>query len=141
MVLRRRSRRGASTLQMVLILPVLLMLTFGAIDYGYFFFVKNTLVGAAQAGVRAAIPQTAANADVTTAVNNVMQAAGISSSDYTVSTSPTDITTAAPQAKIRVKVTTTWGQVGFTSLSIPYAGISSSKSITGSASMLKEGTN
>lgn len=141
MSLRSRPTRGASTVQMVLILPVLAMLTFGIIDFGYYFFVKNTLVGAAQAGVRAAIPQTAQNADVTTAVDNVMRAAGISTADYTVTVTPADITTAASQSKVNVKVSTTWGQVGFTSLSIPYGGISNSKSISGSASMLKEGTN
>ena len=128
-------------MQMALILPLLLMLTFGAVDFGYFFFVKNTLVGAAQAGVRAAIPQAALNSDVSTAVNNVMQSAGISSSNYTVTVSPSDITTATPQTKINVIVSTTWGQVGFNSLSLPYGGISSSKAISGSASMIKEGTN
>jgi Flp pilus assembly protein TadG len=126
---------------MALILPVLLMLTFGAIDFGYFFFVKNTLVGAAQAGVRAAIPQAALNSDVTTAVNNIMSSAGIASSKYTISVTPSDITTATPQSKIKVKVSTTWGQVGFNSLSLPYGGISTSKTMSGSASMIKEGTN
>jgi hypothetical protein len=141
MTLRRRIPRGASTMQMALILPVLLMLTFGAVDFGYYFFVKNTLVGAAQAGVRAAVPQAAANADVTTAVNSIMQAAGISSTKYTISVFPSNITTASPQSKIKVTVSTTWGQVGFNMLSIPYAGISQSKPISGSASMIKEGVN
>jgi Flp pilus assembly protein TadG len=137
----RRSNRGASTLQMALVLPVLLMLTFGAVDYGYFFFLKNTLVGAAQAGSRAAAPNTALNSDVTTAVNNIMSSAGIASSKYTITTSPTDITTAAPQSTVSVTVSTTWSQVGFKMLSLPYGGISSSKSIKGSASMVKEGAS
>ena len=137
----RQSKRGASTMQMVLILPVLMMLTFGALDFGYFLFVKNTLVGAAQAGVRAAMPQAAANADVATAVNSVMSAAGIDPSNYTITVTPTDITTATPNTKINVRVSTTWGQVGFTTLSIPYGGINTSKVMAGSASMIKEGTN
>ena len=44
--------RGASVLEMALVLPILLMLSFGVVDYGYYFYVKNTVQGAALAGAR-----------------------------------------------------------------------------------------
>ncbi|HEY2588113.1 MAG TPA: TadE family protein, partial [Tepidisphaeraceae bacterium] len=79
--LRPRLRRGGSMLELMLVLPILLMLSFGVVDYGYYFYLKNTLQGAAQAGARAAIPGTATNTNVTTAISNILTAAGISSAN------------------------------------------------------------
>ena len=39
----RPRRLGASILEMALTLAILLNLTFGTIEFGYFFFVKNTV--------------------------------------------------------------------------------------------------
>jgi Flp pilus assembly protein TadG len=122
-------RRGSSTLELVLILPILLMLSFGVVDYGYFFFVKNTLQGAAEAGVRAAISPTATNAGVTTVVGSMMTAAGLRNSGYTITLNPSDISTA---------VTITWGNVSFKTLAAGYGGISNSKPVIGAAVMIKE---
>src|SRR5579864_4899926 len=87
---RGRRRRGSSVLEFVLVLPILIMLSFGVVDYGYFFYVKNTLQGAAEAGARAAVPPTATNSNVTTVISNMMTAAGLQSSGYTVTLNPTD---------------------------------------------------
>ena len=135
---RNTPRRGASVLEFVLVLPILIMLCFGVVDYGYFFYVKNTVQGAAQSGARAAIPGTAAQTDVTTTVSNIMTAAGLQSSGYTVTTSPTDITTAAAGSMVTVTVRVNWSNVGAHALSSGYGGISSSKVIIGTASMQKE---
>src|SRR5207237_1129384 len=86
---RRSSRRrhaGGALLEMVLVLPVLLMVSFGIVDYGYFFFVKSTVQSAAQAGARAAIASGAIDSDVTSAVQSAMTSAGISTSSYTLTT-------------------------------------------------------
>ncbi|HEY8751490.1 MAG TPA: TadE family protein [Tepidisphaeraceae bacterium] len=134
----RRKRRGASVLEMCLVLPVLLMLSFGAADYGYFFFVKNTLQGAAGAGVRAAAPPTATNANVNTVISNMMTAAGLQSSGYTVTYSPSDVSTAAAGSPVSVTITITWGNVSMHALSAGYGGISNAKLVTGAAAMIKE---
>src|SRR5215213_7362650 len=76
-------RGGATILEMALTLGILLNLTFGTIEFGYFFFVKNTVQGAAREGARAAIPPGAANTDVTKAVNGALTAAGLKTSDFT----------------------------------------------------------
>src|SRR5215213_8000388 len=69
-------RGGATILEMALTLSILLSLTFGTVEFGYFFFVKNTVQGAAREGARVAITPTASNTDVTTIVNNSLIAAG-----------------------------------------------------------------
>lgn len=135
---RRLGRRGSSVLEFSLVLPILLMLAFGIVDYGYFFYVKNTVQGAAQSAARAAIPSSAANSDVTTTVSNIMTAAGLQSSGYTVTTSPADVAAAAAGTPVTVTVTVSWSKVGFRALGSGYGGISASKNITGSATMRKE---
>src|SRR4051812_13398788 len=48
-------RRGNAVMEMALVLPILLALSFGTVEFGYFFYVKHTLQGAARDGARQAI--------------------------------------------------------------------------------------
>lgn len=137
-VRRRHGRRGASVLEMALVLPVLLMLSFGIVEYGYFFYVKNTVTSAAQAGSRVAIMGSSTNADVSNAVGNMMTAAGLQNSGYQLTLNPADVSTAAQGANVTVTVTCNWSSVGIHALPVAMGGISDSKSIVGSASMRKE---
>src|SRR5215210_2216384 len=80
---RRHVRSGATILEMALTLGILLSLSFGTVEFGYFFFVKNTVQGAAREGARVAITPTATNTDVTTTVGNALKAAGMKAADFT----------------------------------------------------------
>jgi Flp pilus assembly protein TadG len=133
-----RSRRGVAVLETALVMGILIMLSFGTAEYGYFFFVKNTLAGAARDGARAAIPSSAANSDVITAISIVMTAAHIPSTNYTVTLSPSDISTATSGMPVTVTITCTWGIVGVTPLPVAMGGIPSTKQVTGVAVMRKE---
>jgi Flp pilus assembly protein TadG len=132
----QRLRRfgGNAVLEAALVLPILTSVAFGTIEFGHFFFVKNTLQGAAREGARAAIPATGTNADVTTAVSAVMTAAGFTSGQYTVTTNPATISSTATGSNVTVTVTCTWGTVGIR----PMALIPSAKSVTGVAVMRRE---
>src|SRR5437762_11387875 len=107
-----RRPRGSAVLDAALVFPILLSLTFGTVEYGYYFYVKHSLQGAAREGARAAITPTAVNTDVTTAISNSMAAAGLSSSGYTTTISPSTVNTVAAGASITVTVTCTWVTVG-----------------------------
>jgi Flp pilus assembly protein TadG len=133
-----RARRGVSVLEMALVLPILLMLSFGAVDYGYFLYVKNTVQGAAQAGARAAIPSDATNAKVTSIISSMMTAAGLQSSSYQVTCNPSDVSTAAAGSPVTVTITCTWANVGLHALPVAMGGISNSKQVIGAAVMIKE---
>ena len=135
---RRAKRRGASVLEMALVLPVLLMLSLGVVDYGYYFYVKNTLQGAASAGVRAAILPNAKNSDVTSVVGSMMTAAGLQNSGYTVQLNPTDVSTATSGQSVTVTISCAWGNCGTHALSSSMGGISNAKQVTGAAVMQKE---
>jgi Flp pilus assembly protein TadG len=137
---RRQRQRGNAVLDMALVLPILLALAFGTVEFGYYFYVKHNVQAAAREGARAAIVPSAVAGDVTTAVQNVMTAAGLGSSGYT--TSVTDIngnainvSTATAGTAIKVTVQCTWGNVGVRPLGV----ISSTKIVTGNTVMRKEG--
>ena len=45
---RRGRRSGGAVLETVLVMPVLLYLAFGIVEFGYYFYVKHSLEGAAR---------------------------------------------------------------------------------------------
>ena len=55
----RRARRGNAVLETALVLPILLALSFGLVEFGYFFYVKHNMQGAAREGARVAITPSA----------------------------------------------------------------------------------
>jgi Flp pilus assembly protein TadG len=139
-------RRGSAVIEGAFVLIVLLALSFGTIEFGYFFFVKHTVEGAAREGARAAIPANASNTDVTTAIANAMNAAGLqeSKSHYTVSISssssavpPTqsNITSIAEGQPVYVTVQCNWSSVGLGLGIIPQSKVVKSISV-----MRKEGS-
>jgi Flp pilus assembly protein TadG len=131
----RKKRRGNAVLEAALVLPIILSLSFGGVEFGYYMFVKNTMQGAAREGARAAISSGATNTDVNTAVAGVMSAAGFNSSQYTVTTTPSTISTATTGTAVTVSVSASWGTVGVRPLGV----ISSTKNVTGVTVMRKEG--
>jgi hypothetical protein len=50
----RRRERGAVAVEFALVLPLLLLLLLGGIDWGYYFFVSEIVANAAREGARAA---------------------------------------------------------------------------------------
>lgn len=129
-----RRRRGGAVLETALVLGILLNLAFGTVEFGYFFFVKNSLQGAAREGGRAAIVASATNTDVTTAITNSLDSAGIPSSKYTVTLSPSNIATAAAGTQVTVTIAASWGTVGVRPLGL----IGTTKQVIGTTVMRKE---
>jgi Flp pilus assembly protein TadG len=128
---------------MALVLSILLMLTLGAAEYGYAYFVKHNLQGAAREGSRAAILAGATSQNVTDAVKAVMDAGRMGASGYTVlvtdaATGKTaDPGTAAAGTMIQVEVQCTWGAAGIRAM--PVGGISPATVLKARAVMRKEG--
>jgi Flp pilus assembly protein TadG len=133
----RRRFRGSAVLDAALVFPILLSLTFGTIEYGYYFYVKHSLQGAAREGARAAITPTAVNGDVTTAISTAISAAGLASSGYATTISPSNVSGLAAGTSVTVTITCTWGTVG--SGFRPLGLIGSSKQVRGVTVMRKEG--
>ncbi|HEX2971862.1 MAG TPA: TadE family protein [Tepidisphaeraceae bacterium] len=131
----RPCRRGSAVLEAALVLPILLCLAFGTVEFAHFYFIKHNLQGAARQGARAAIPAGATNNDVNHAIAETMTAAGLGSGAYTITTNPADIAAAEQGEDVTVTVQCNWGTVGLR----PMALISADKTVTGAVVMRKEG--
>lgn len=124
-------RRAGAIVEFAVVLPLLLTILFGIIEYGYVFMVRQTLQHAAREGCRLAVLQTSVSpySNVTARVDDVMAGAHISG--YT--TTMTHATVADPTETV--------------SVSIPYSAVSLvggffgtiSYDLTGNCSMRKEG--
>jgi len=137
----RRRHRGNAVLEAALVLPVLLALAFGTVEFGHFFYCKHTFQGAARDGARTAILSSSTNSSVTTAVANTMTSAGFTAAQYTVSitnattsASISNVGTVATGTPIKVAVTATWSTIGIRPMNM----ISGSKQVVGFTIMVKE---
>lgn len=138
---RSTSRRGNAVLDAALVLPVLLSLTFGTVEYGYFFFVKQSLQGAAREGCRAGITPTATNTIVTQAIAASLNAAGLNASTttldakYSLTLTPSNVSGVSAGTSITVQLDTTWGAIGVRPMGL----IGPAKIVRGVTVMRKEG--
>jgi Flp pilus assembly protein TadG len=127
-------------LETALVLPILLALSFGVVEFGHFLYVKHNVQAAAREGARAAIIPGATAATVSTAVQQAMQAGGLSSSGYAaavtdVNGNAVNVANVAVGTPVRVRVTCSWGTVGVRPLGL----IAANKSVVGTTVMRKEG--
>lgn len=101
-------RRGALTVEMALITPVLLILIFGIMQVGYAFMVQHALQDVARQGCRMASLRTRSQGTVTTAIQSQLQAVGISPAKTTrtilVNDNSQDLATANAGDEVSVKV-------------------------------------
>lgn len=154
----RRPRRhgGMAVLEMAVVLPVLLYLAMGMVEYGQFFYLKTAFQQAARDAARAALMPTARQADPAAAATRALAAAGVpfQSSWMTLTdTTPAswgggaggtvaDCSTVAAGHTILVTITTSYGGLPgavrpLSDLSMP-AGIPAGRAIAGSSTGLKE---
>ena len=141
-----KRRSGGSLVELVLVMPLLLGLTIEAGEYGFALYVKHTLQGASREGARAAVVAGAVAADVQTAVDGAMLAAGFAQSKYTrpPTISPSGWATSSTGTAVSVTVSATWGTIGFklmptSLLGIPTGSMPTTKVISGVTTMRKEG--
>ena len=134
-------RRGNALVEAVFVVPMLIGLAMGMVEFGQYFLAKNTLQAAARDGARTAVITSATHLQATQAVANTASSAGYASGTYTVtfidpttSTTITNIASVARGSPIKVSVTASFGTLaGRTLLIIP-----SDKQVVASTTMVKE---
>lgn len=107
-MLRRRSERGAAAVEFALVVPLLLLLMLGIVEFGRAFFIQSTLSGAAREGVRIMALSTnpaSAQADAKAATIAAAPGLGLTSGQITVTPSPSCPTTGTAEIKATVTVT------------------------------------
>jgi Flp pilus assembly protein TadG len=136
-----RRRGGHGVMEAALVLPVLLALSMGMVEFGTFFQAKHTITGAARDGCRTAILGGATHAQAVAAVDNTMNSAGYAQGTYTVGFSDPDSSAAIADVAlvergrgVRVTVRANFGDIGTRPLGV----LPADKAVTGITTMIKE---
>lgn len=109
-------RRAVTVLEMALVMPAVLALIFGSIEFGYVIYVKQTLQAASRDGARRAAIGTADNAGVRQAVTDAMEAGGLGTADYSIrimnaaTGSVADVNSIPAGTGVCVEVNAPWSQ-------------------------------
>lgn len=99
---RRAKRRGATCVEFAVCLPILLAFVFGIIEFSRATQLQQSARLAAFEGARAGINLDATTSDVTTAVNRVMSAMGIS--NYTTTINPATLSYTSSSVGVTVSM-------------------------------------
>jgi Flp pilus assembly protein TadG len=118
MIHRVHRYRGMAVIEMALLLPLLLILTFGMIEYSWMFLKQQNITNTARAGVRIAATADSTNAEVNAQVTSMMNSYGLGSSGYNVNITPGNVATAARGTMITVEITMPYANAQITGMSI-----------------------
>lgn len=128
---RRRSRRGVAAAEFAVCLPVIVLIVLATIEACTMVFLKQSLSIAAYEGARAALAQSATNADVERVAQQVLTERRVNSG--TVAILPGNLTGIAPGQYFTVNVTAPAAGNAVIPISF-YRG----RTLSGSATMMKE---
>ena len=132
----RTRRRGAAIVEFAVILPLLITLLFGIIEFGHLFHVRLTTQQAAREGCRLAVlqstskPYSATGGVVMSRMTEILNASGLSMDQVSVQIaedSPSD-------PMVTITITVPYDEVALTGFLGPIA-----TELSGSCSMRKEG--
>lgn len=121
-------QKAQALVEFALVIPLLIVIIFGIIEFGRLWMTMNTLTGAAREGVRVAAVTAPDPALVQNAAQNVLAAANISGAT---------VATSGPNAANEVTVTVTMNYTVLTGSIVP--GLSGSLQLSRTAIMRWEG--
>lgn len=131
----RRETSGQAMVELTVVLPLLLLMLFGAMEYGWLFFRMHQVTNAVRIGAREAALPDSTNATVEARVLLAMTGWELEDSGYTLTLDPVDVSVLDSGTPIRVVLTVPYGNVGLLNMSI----LPTPTSLTATASMAKEG--
>jgi Flp pilus assembly protein TadG len=130
-----KSTRGISIIEMALVMPLVLMLLMGILEYGWMFWKNQEINNAARQGARVAVIEGATNDQVTSEIDTIMANVGLGSSGYTIEISPDDVFITDPGTLVTVTVTVPYANITLTG--VPFLPVPDD--LDGETSMVKEG--
>jgi Flp pilus assembly protein TadG len=111
---KERSQRGIALLEAAIVFPLLILLTFGLMEYGWLFLNCQHITNAARQGARTGVRPDATNAEVQAAVRSILNSVGIEDGQYTVTFSPSNVATPNPGDTLTVTVTVPYENITLT---------------------------
>jgi Flp pilus assembly protein TadG len=106
-----RGKRGAALIEMAVVAPLMFLLVLGVIEYGWMLLKCQQLSNAARVGARTGARYGASSADITAAVSSVMTTMGLSSSGYTLTTTPSDPASLGAGGLLTVQVSVNYANI------------------------------
>jgi Flp pilus assembly protein TadG len=104
-------RRGLATIEAAIVLPLLLLMTLGLIEYGWMFMKAQQVTNAARQGARVAARADATTVEVQQAVLDAMTMANLELSGYSLTINPVDPATPEPGQLIAVTVSVNYPDI------------------------------
>ena len=83
---KQTTRRGQAVVELALILPILMLILMGIVEFGRIFMAHQTIANAAREGARTAVLPTSTMSDVSATISAYMTAAGLTGSTNTTAT-------------------------------------------------------
>ena len=128
----RLRRSGVAMVETAIVLPLLFLLTFAMIEYGWLFTKVQQTTNCARQAARVAAPRGATDAEVVNTITSLMDNAGLGDSGYTY-TMPGDIAGMTLGQVVTIEIVVPYGNITLTGLPLPVP-----ESIHASVSMAKE---
>jgi len=97
-------KRGQVLIEAALVFPILLLLTFGLIEYGWLFLRMESISNAARSGARLAVTPDTNSTEVIAAIDSRMASAGMADSGYIITLTPSDISSLEPGEVLTVRI-------------------------------------
>ncbi|MFC1805456.1 TadE/TadG family type IV pilus assembly protein [Planctomycetota bacterium] len=132
---KRDGRRGLELVEFALIVPLLMLLTMGILEYGWLFIKQHETGRAARGGVRKAVLPFTTNDEVLAVIDATMSASRMAESGYTVTLTPSDVSLPYPSDIVTVEVSVPYENI--TLMGLPFIPVPTN--LRSSASMAKEG--
>jgi Flp pilus assembly protein TadG len=119
---KRARHRGLATVEAALILPILLILTFGMIEYSWMFLKDQNITNTARAGARIGATADGTNAQITAQITSLMTSYNLQNSGYTttirVNGAAGDAGTAVKGAMVEVEITVPYANMQVTGMNM-----------------------
>ena len=130
----RSGRRGTTMVEAAVVFPLLVILTLALIEYGWLFINMQNTTNATRHGARMAVTPDETSGEVIAAVQAMMARTRLGDTGYTISITPSDVSSADRGDTIRVTVTVPYGSLNLTGMPLPLP-----ENLQATVSMAKEG--
>ena len=128
-------KRGVSAVEAALLMPLVLIVLFALLEYGWMFLKANQIQAAARHGARVGAVEAASSADITAAVAQAMTDAGLGGSGYVLTIAPSEAASAPVGTIVSVTVSVPYTNIEL--MGMPF--LPAPAELAGATSMAKEG--
>ena len=131
----KRTHRGTAAVEMAIVLPLLLLLILGVIEYGWMFLKNQGVTNTARQTARVAARYNVTDAEIQDAFTSAIGAADLDGAGHSMTMNPADLTTLEPGDLVSVTVTVPYANVQL--LGVPFLPVPTN--LTATVTMAKEG--